>query len=334
MADVTVAISRKATTRVLHGLTNRAAAAGTTTSSTPINDSVTVDIVAAWRVPEDYTVTFDDDPDAIRINELDIVIDRLDLTFRVNLPTITVGGNCLARHPVSGACLAQLPVFPLFQAATDFTIPVSLTGFRAEVSGELDLNLVHFSAADADALSVAARAFRENLVSNLAQQLAPDTPPEILDFFRMALVDGWELRAEPHWIDVDPFDVPDAAAASFNAQLTNAINGFGASLPATTRAALAAVVGNIGDFIRAVLDLPDDLQEFLLNLITSIGLVDQILELLSNQFGFLYILKVPDEPEFDISPDIPPVAVRVTNAALNIEPEELSIDIDIDVPAD
>src|SRR5687767_3040415 len=95
MPDLTVAISRKATTRVLLGLTNMAA--GTVRATVPLNENVAVDVAAAWRVPADYLITFDDDPDAIRLNELDLVFDRLDLTFRINVPTITIGGNCLVR---------------------------------------------------------------------------------------------------------------------------------------------------------------------------------------------------------------------------------------------
>jgi hypothetical protein len=329
MADLTLAISKAGIIGIVRALTR--VAAGSVDTTVQLNDNVRVDVKARWHIADDYELTFDDSAAAIQLNELDLIFDVLDLRFTLDIPTQTLGGNCIVRNPLTGRCLVRVPSTTMFSSGSDLVVPVVLSGIRTEVSGQLSLNMVHFGTEDADELNAAARGHRDRLVGRL-QELASDKPPELLDFFRMAWADGWELRAEPHWADVDFLDLPDMAADALDRQLAKAIDALGSSLPASVRSVLRTVAGGVSTSVREVLDLPDDLEEFLLDLLSRIDLVEQALEELSNTLGFLYLIKIPDRASFEVSSSIPPVMVDVTNAALNLDAQELTIMLDIGVP--
>jgi hypothetical protein len=329
MTDLTLAINKDAMTRIVRAVTN--IAAGSLNTTVKLNKNVRIDVKAQWHIEDDYRLTFDDSASSIQISELDLIFDVLELRFTVDVPTQTLGGNCVVPNPLTGKCLVRLPSTTLFSSASDLVIPVVLNGIRSELSGELALNMVHFDTDAADDLNAAARGYRDRLLGRL-EELAPDAPPELLDFFRMAWADGWELRAEAHWADVDLLDLPDMAGDELDKQLNRAIAALGSGLPANVRTVLKAVAGGVSHSVRAVLDLPDDLEEFLLDVITRIDLVEKALEDLSNSLGFLYLVKIPDRAKFEVNRGIPPVMIDVTNAAVEFDAHELKIMLDVGVP--
>ena len=330
MADVRITTRRDAVEELLETLTEMAA--GSVTEELRLNDRVVVDIRASWRFAGGFRLSFDDYPDALRLNELDLIFDVLEFTFRVDLPSIVAGGQCVVRD-LAGRCVARLPAISLFTASSDVVIPVVLNGLRSEGSAEIDFELVHFRTEDANELSAVARGYRQGLSARL-DDLASDTPPEVLDFFRMAWTDGWELRAEPHSFDLDVVDVSDMAAAAFDSQLQRGITDWAAGLDPGTRALLGSLASGATTFVRTVLDLPDDLQEFIQNALTSIHLIDQALTALSEQVGFLYLVKIPERPVFQVARDVPAIALEVADGSLNVETDELRLKLDVEVPDD
>jgi hypothetical protein len=186
---------------------------------------------------EEGAVDFTGD-NSVRVDELDIIFDRLRINLLVNIPKLCVGGQCVVPN-LWGGCAVRLPKLCVFKSNPDATIRLNLDGLiRSEVTGEFVTHTEYF--------------------------VNPDRPAEMSDHeaFAADLSNKWQVFLSSLWLDIDPIDVPGTVQAIYDAAVDSAVNTLLAPLPGWAKDAVIAILGAIGDVIEGILDVGDDIQEW------------------------------------------------------------------------
>ena len=331
MPDITFAIRRVGVIGGPLGLNDVVSALANTVNkynyNFPNDDDVVARVTAKWHISVG-AITFSNNPDAITLAETDLIFDKLRIEFPIDLPDVTAGGGWIdIPNPAGGIPISiQLPTVNVFTRDEDLVISVVLDGLRSEVQGAMNLNLVHFKFADSNLVDETAREIRRGL----ARQFV-DAEPWIRDFFKLATKDGWELRLEPLWFDFDLVD-----SADINGDMVNHVGKqlieFATGLPDDIRTAFESINGDLSEFLRALLDIDDDIETWILDNLTRLDVIRRILDIISERMGFMYLVKVADDPKFPVGEGIPPVAIAIDNARIRLTSEELLLDLNIGVP--
>ncbi|HSV85053.1 MAG TPA: hypothetical protein VLH85_00665 [Levilinea sp.] len=322
MADMTVAVSESAFRRSFDLLVRNIA-----WESEDMQDFGTFS--AGYHVKghlEGGSVDFRAD-NSILIDELDVRWDKFEFTLGLDIPEICVGGGCINMPwPIPDICL---PRWCIFSADPDISVSPDLAALVAQeisLAGRFD-----------------ARYFNASV------------PPPAIDpcgFLRGILADAslikpfpdnnqWHIHLNPEWIDLDLFDFADIVGNLIEDALTDAIT---ALIPGGwVRDLILAIIGGIADFIRWLLDIPDEIDEWLSDLFNiSFGLGDLLIQLVSDFFTTCVPLYRIDDP-FEIMPaevstsvflsgaavTLVPVAVPVRNLSVSVDDVELVVQADI-----
>jgi hypothetical protein len=134
----------------------------------------------------------------------------------------------------------------------------------------------------------------------------------------------WQLTLVPTLpIDLDIIDVADTIGDLFHNLITNAIVSLLSSLglPDWAISFIDTVLGGIEGIIRNILDIGDDVGEFILSLISNVGLFQDLIDKLA-QFIALTILELKD-----------PLEVLEGNSTIPLIPVKLPIEF-LDVRID
>ena len=95
----------------------------------------------------------------------------------------------------------------------------------------------------------------------------------------------WQIFLDPQTVDVDIFDIADIVGDLLEDAITDAINALLPG-PQWLKDLILDILGPIIDLIRAILDLPDDIQEWFSDLLNvSFGLLDLILTAVADFFA-------------------------------------------------
>lgn len=246
----------------------------------------------------------------VRISELDVVYDPLSLTLGIDIPRICVGGFCIIPNPFGG-CLIRAPRICIFSADPDISLPLDIGGLvTSEISG---------------AFRVRTRYFTD-----------PGRIPSMtdLDAEDAGVPNLWQFLLDPVWIDFDLIDISDTVGNILDAAIDNAVDGLLGWLPGWARDLIKAILGPIVDLIRAILDIVDDIDEWLSNLLgVSIGLFDWVLTVVADYFANRYpIFEFEDPyPVLDYTGSIPliPVKIPMRNVAVAINDDEMILSADV-----
>lgn len=221
------------------------------------------------------------DDGTIVIKELDIKWDKLILSIGIDIPKKCIGGNKVCAVPLFPTCgslcfkCVTLPSICFFDASPDFSIPIDLSrSITSEVS---------FSARLESFYGVGSG------IPNRWQMVVVPTLP----------------------LDIDVIDIADTVGDLFKnrvqGEIDNLLNSAGA--PDWAIDLINEYLGGIDHTIREILDIPDDIGEWLIDMITRIGIFDSLLNAL---YDYITV-KIPAVLEID-----DPFEVRI--------PEVLEID--------
>ncbi len=201
------------------------------------------------------------DDGTIRLRELDARWDKLDFSLAVKLPEISFGGG-LVEVPL-GSIL--VPGTGVFSGGKTVTFTVHLAPF---VKHELSL-----------------------VGSPLIQHFKPGVTPigkHCQDLHTALDIDDtkqqWRVFCDPQTIDFDLFDFADTVGDLFEEAFTGALD---AALPrGLLHDLILAGIGSIADVLRTLLDIPDDISEWLSDLFNvSLGVFNLILQFVADFFG-------------------------------------------------
>jgi hypothetical protein len=223
----------------------------------------------------------------VEVKELDIRWDKLEVTLGLDIPEICVGGGCIPMPwPIPDICLPRFCVFeddPDISISPDFA---ALVAHEVSFAGGVDVRYYDASLPVPPGFNPCAL-LRDVLVDQ-----------DIIDPFPDH--NQWHLFLDPEFVDLDPFDFPDIVGDLIEDALTSAIE---AIIPGGwVRDAILAIIGGIADLIRFILDIPDEIDEWLSDLFNvSFGLFDFLVTFVLELFGHCVPLYRIDDP-FEIMP--------------------------------
>lgn len=210
----------------------------------------------------------------VQIKELDIKWDTLDLSLGLDIPQICVGGFCIVPTPFG--CLLRAPKICIFTGDPDIEITLPLGGLitsEISVTGSL----------------VTKYATNPARPAGMNDWDAQDASP--------SLASHWQVFLDPQTIDVDLFDIADIVGDLLQDAVDAVIDNVLGFLPGWARSLIKGILGPIIDLIRAILDIPDDIQEWISDLLNvSFGILDFILQVVADYFASKYPLHQIEDP--------------------------------------
>lgn len=246
---------------------------------------------------------------SVRISELDVVFDPLKLTFGLDIPEICVGGWCLIPSPFG--CILELPKICVFSADPDIEIPFDIGGLvQSEISG---------------AFRVKSRYFVD-----------PGRTPSMtdLDAEDANVPNKWQFLLDPIWLDIDLIDIADTVGNILDAAIDWAVDTLLGWLPGWAKDLIKAILGSIVDLIRVILDIGDDIDEWLSNLLgVSIGILDFVATVVADHFADKHPIFAFEDPfpVMDYKGPLIPVKIPVRNPGVNVNDVELIVSADVGV---
>jgi len=264
----------------------------------------------SWNVGfrlEDGTIELQSD-NSVLVSELDVVYDPLQLNFGIDIPEICIGGFCILALPFVG-CVLRVPRICIFSADPDINLPIDISGLvESEISGSFRINTRQF--------------------------VDPGRTPAMtnLDAEDANVPDKWQFLLDPIWLDIDPIDIADTVGNILDQAIENVVDGLLGFLPGWARDLIKAILGPIVDLVRAILDIADDIDEWLSNLLgVSIGILDFVATIVADYFADRYpIFEFEDPfPVLDYDGPLIPVKIPVRGVGVNITDDEMILTADV-----
>ncbi|MBJ7331144.1 MAG: hypothetical protein JHC95_14695, partial [Solirubrobacteraceae bacterium] len=245
----------------------------------------------------------------ISLNELDVVWDKLAVTIGLDIPGFCVGGQCIVPNPFGLGCVVRLPEVCLFEADPDLSFTLDLGGaLTSEISATVRPNVLY--------------------------KRDPARLPGMNDWDARdaGVPDHWQIYIEPVSLDLDVIDIADTVGNLLEDAINTALEAALAGFPGWVIATAEAVLGSFVDFVRGLLDIGDDIEQWLSDLLNvSFGLFDLILsglaEFLAAQFPLLEL----ENPVMVLEGDALriPVLLPIDFVAVLVNDDELVLDIDL-----
>jgi hypothetical protein len=218
----------------------------------------------------------------IKVDELDIKWDVLDLTLGFDIPEICVGGFCIIPTPFG--CALEFPEWCVFDDNPDISVTLPLGGVTSELTVVASLLTKYFVHPERTPAMDAWDA-QDTLASPDAQ-----TP------FIKSVANRWQVFLDPQTLDLDPIDIADTVGDLLEDLVGAAIDNLLWFLPGFVKDLIKDILGSVIDLIRAILDIPDDIQEWISDLLNvSFGLLDFIATVIADYFAAKFpILEIED----------------------------------------
>lgn len=296
MAHLTVASSEGAVSKLFEGLRDNFS----------INEADSVDagpFTAGYEVAfhlEGGSVDLRNDG-SILISELDIKWDKLRVYAGIDIPELCIGGFCIIPSP--WGCILRAPRICIFEADPDIGIDINLNGLlTSEISLATRPVLKYF----VDPARPAGMSWLDAEDNNLANQ--------------------WQLFIDPDWLDIDIFDWSDIVGDLLDDAINSAVDDLLWFLPGWAKSLIKAILGPVVDLVRAILDIGDDIEEWLSDLLgVSLGLFDFILTAVADYFAAQYpLLEIEDPfPVMGYQNGLIPIKLPIRDLAVAIDDSEM-----------
>lgn len=244
----------------------------------------------------------------VAVKELDIKWDTFEFNLGFNIPEICVGGWCIVGIPFDG-CAVRLPKWCLFSKNPDVNVTLDLSGI---VTSEIS--------------------FTGALVVRYFVDPGRAAWMSDLDAEDAGVPNKWQLFVDPQTIDVDLFDVADIVGDLLTEAVEGVVDNLLGFLPGWVRDIVKGILGPIIDLIRDILDLPDDIAEWLSDLLNvSLGLMDSILTFVADYFAARTPICAFEDP-YPILPatgGLIPVKLPIRDLAVSVTDVEMVLQADV-----
>jgi hypothetical protein len=254
---------------------------------------------------EDGTVDLRAD-NTVAIKELDVKWDTLSVGIGFDIPEICVGGWCVIPTPFG--CALRLPKICVFSDNPDIDVTLDLSGVvTSELSATASLRTEYF--------------------------IDPARPPGMtpVQAQNAGLANKWQVFLDPETVDVDVFDIADIVGDLLEDAITDAINALLPG-PQWAKDLVLAILGPIIDLIRAILDLPDDIEEWFSDLLNvSFGLLDVIITAVADYFAAVNPLFWFEDPYpiLKASGGLIPVKIPITDFTVLVNEDEMVVEANV-----
>jgi hypothetical protein len=246
----------------------------------------------------------------VEIKELDLRWDKLEVRLGLDIPSLCVGGGCLGPF-----CLPRVCVFegdPDVSIAPDFA---ALVAQEVSVIGSVIPR--YFDVDNPPSVGAICQFIRDQLIS--AGTIEPFDHDE------------WQLFIDPETIDLDLFDFPDIVGNLIEDALSDLVS---ALIPGgVVRDLILAIIGGVVDLIRDVLDIADDLDEWLSDIFNvSFGLGDFLITAIADFMGHcisVYRLEDPLIVMPATNTGLVAVGVPIRNLVARVDATELVVQAEV-----
>jgi hypothetical protein len=246
----------------------------------------------------------------VEIKELDLKWDKLQVSIGLDIEKKCVGGGCLGPFCLPEVCI--------FKDDPDVAITLDFASvFAQELTVTGSMAARYFNVLTPPALGALCQLLRTQLINN-----------GVIDPFDN---NEWQLFIDPDSIDLDLFDFPDIVGDLIENALTTAIE---AIIPGgAVKDLLLAIIGSIADLIRDVLDIGDDLDEWLSDIFNiSFGLGDFIITAIADFLGHcLPVFRIEDPLELmpATNTGLVPVTIPIRNLSVRVDAAEMVVQADV-----
>lgn len=237
----------------------------------------------------------------IKLKELDVKFNKLKFILGFDIDEICVGGQCVI--PTPWGCV-RLPKICAFSGNPDIGLSLDLAPYaRLEFSLLFQL-LVRYGIENgrpAGLLDVDAKA--------------------------MGIPNLWGIFLHAITTNVDLFDISDIVGDLLENAIESAINNLLPG-PQWAKDLVMGILGPIIDLIRDILDAPDDLKEWLSDLLgVSLGLLDFIATLLINHYaGDKPLAKLEDPFQVaDADGILIPIMIPIRDLSVAVDDKEMVV---------
>lgn len=224
----------------------------------------------------------------IGVKELDIIWEQLILHFGVDIPEVCIGEICLIPTPLG--CALHTPKICFFSGNPD-------------IAGSLDIS---------------------NL---LRHEISFYASPHITH--PMPRPTKWEIGIDlAHPLDIDLIDISDIIGDIIDRFINVLVDELLSWLPDWARDIVKYILGNLSDLIRKLLDLADDIQEWLGQILgVTLDVIGFLIVVIADYCKDKLVFYEVDDPyevmEKDTENSLPPVKVPTDELSIEIEPDEL-----------
>ncbi len=230
----------------------------------------------------------------IEVSNLEIKWDTLGLNLCVDIPELCVGGGCVIPNPFDG-CILSVPKICVFSGNPDICLPIDLSGL-------------------------------------ITSEITFTAGIRVFYGIGFGVTNRWQIVIVPEMpIDLQIIDIADTVGDLFKNLFDAAIDGLLGGLPDWAKDLLKAGFGSIDDMIRFILDIPDDVGQWLLDVLTSLGVFDVLLgglyDYLANNLPALEI----DDPfkAMDKEGQLIPVMIPIEFIGITVNSNEMVIEGDV-----
>lgn len=211
----------------------------------------------------------------VKIDELDIKWEHFNFFLDIDIPEWCIGGFCIIPKPWGG-CFLRAPKFCVFSGNPDIHLPINLDNL---LTSEVSLTGSLLTRYRIDPLRPATMDDWE------AQETIPP------------LFNKWQIFLDPQTMDIDPIDVADTVGDLIENIGDAIVDNLLGWLPGWAKDIIKAIIGGIADVLRAVLDIADDIQEWISDLLNvSFGILDFIATAIADYFANKYPLFEFEDP--------------------------------------
>ncbi len=144
----------------------------------------------------------------------------------------------------------------------------------------------------------------------------------------------WQLYLEPITVDLDVFDIPDIIGDLLEDALVDAVGALIPDIP-IIKDLILAILGGLVDLVRDILDLGDDIEEWLSDVLgVSLGLFDLILTAVAQHLLEDLPLYELDDP-FELlgaTASYGPVKLPIADLTAKVDSKELVLAAEIGAP--
>lgn len=229
---------------------------------------------------------------SVLISELDIKWDTLSLDIGFDIPKVCTPGFCLIGIPFDG-CAVYIDPQCIFEDNPDFHIPINLGGL-------------------------------------LTSEVTVTAIPKVFYGVGSGVPNRWQIAMVPTLpIDLDIIDIADTAGDLFHNLIVNAIDNLMSGFPQWAKDLVDWVLGGVEDIIRTVLDIPDDIGEWLLDMIGNLGIFQALIDALSEYIA-ITLFEVED-PCTILPADGPliPVKLPIEFLGITVNTSEMVVEGDV-----
>jgi hypothetical protein len=228
----------------------------------------------------------------LELKDLVVRWDTLYLEIGFDIPSICSPSFCLVPIPFDG-CAVEIPSECLFSDNPDFSVGLDIGGF---LDSKVTLTAI----------------------------------PKVFYGIGSGVSNQWQIAAMPtlpFYLEV--IDIADTAADLFQTLVVNAIDALISPLPGWAQDLINAVLGSVEDIIRTVLGIPDDIGEWLVNIISSVGIFQDLVDALT-QYITLTLFELDDPyPILPADGALIPVKLPIEYLGINVNANELVLEGDI-----